>query len=1609
MPFTDIVGVYDQPGRTQPSHLAALSMLHTTHVRNGMVRSVVHFAPRPMAPGSSQILPNIYLIGARPGEAALFENIIRHAHLQPRFRDLLHSIGVREDAGELPGLFINIAAFRLELSEGAIIGGQAQVDVRFDDNGNPFTVTGDEQFEITIRRPDGITKARRRALLARTIIHEIFHHAMLHDNPSTPTDLAGLRSLLARDEARVRQDALDEQVYGPADQTLRDLQPHLGFSRGAMESMLRDERAAYFQERWFYHQRAMWQYYETHVAGGQVLLQPEDYRLFVARGVLRRKSPGSDYTNDPDDYAINPEFRARLDRAAASDAAREAAYQRALGELQGVLAPYGVNISVYDNMEREDGSAMSIAQRAAMAASDLAAIRRLEKWGDLGASLGSTVGAYLGGPKLLNQLVLSPVLATFGDNLLELAANGRLTQTLPSGAIRSILADVDVELLNNIKGAGIGALSSFLVAEFVHILDLDGPISEGVTTLGTTVVKQVIGNIVAIAGGADINVFANIANPTALVSAGASFLGSKLADEIVTFESIGGQVGSALGAALGGWQAAKLLAVGINPGSIAAAIAVVVAAKIFGGAIGSLFGGIPRSGADVIWDGGSRIFDVGNTYARKGGSKSTAESMASSVAQFLNAVLTSSGAVLENAENVQTGNYGQRGKEIVYRPYSTTDKSAIVARFTGESAGERAIAYGLYHALTDTDFRLVGGDIFIKRAFYNSLSLFNGPEDVDLSALAADLSIGGDYSTYFRNPEFINGVIAAETNSSYAAGWMITIARADELQLGRRAASDWFGGFQSVLFAPFGGNAANVTFALSALPAEGRVYILSDGEGRYDGHLGDSINPAHQTHIAGTAGADLIHLDHYATRGDGTKVLGGVARLGNAAGFSINGANNAVGPIDIEAGAAIDAGAGDDIVHASFLGDNIRGEEGNDTLYGGRLDDWLLGGEGNDVLHAGGKPVDIDNDGDLDTPLGGDGNYLDGGDGNDTIHGREGSDWLEGGDGTDVIEGGGGDDILAGGAGASDQLKGGHGDDQYLVRLGDGADEAEETASGAPVVAGGATGDPVRDRMAMLASTPSRRNWLGKTFERAAAAKANAAAAAGAALVVAAPDAGGEDAVVFGHGISMGDIRLKREKLNGVDSPHLLIEVMTTDADGAPVTTGTQLLLRNWFTSSFSRVEWLKFADGDEVRIGHVQNFVIGTSGNDVLTGTNQSDFAWGGNGDDEIHLYDGDDIGNGGPGDDAVWGDGDKDLLIGGRGNDRLYGGDASDALTGDDGDDELRGENGDDVLAGGRGNDTIWGGAGIDTIKFGRGDGHDVVVVHAAAAPQAESAWTDAWRANNWLIALPTDPEAYDDFWSNSFRWRTDSSGARVLQVAASAGAAPLSASDTIEFDIGIDIQDVQLIRRGAELTLAISHENDGAMGTAADTITIRNWYQSADAADWSSSRPIARFAFYQTGILEAATGSWTLIAGSEAADAALTGTRAGTGSPAAAATTWSMAGRPRISSPAMRASTSFAGAQATTCSTAARGTTCWSAAPAGMCLPAARAATPRRTRNRRPASQPALVTPRSTAVTPEATATGKSRTDRQRPQRSPHRRHRRERTARRRRPRRAARRRG
>jgi Ca2+-binding RTX toxin-like protein/pimeloyl-ACP methyl ester carboxylesterase len=114
---------------------------------------------------------------------------------------------------------------------------------------------------------------------------------------------------------------------------------------------------------------------------------------------------------------------------------------------------------------------------------------------------------------------------------------------------------------------------------------------------------------------------------------------------------------------------------------------------------------------------------------------------------------------------------------------------------------------------------------------------------------------------------------------------------------------------------------------------------------------------------------------------------------------------------------------------------------------------------------------------------------------------------------------------------------------------------------------------------------------------------------------------------------------------------------------------------------------------------------LVGTDGDDNLTGTAGPDVIVALGGDDTVYGLGGDDTICLGDGDDKAWGNAGADTILGEAGNDDLYGNEDGDALWGGDGNDMVFGSEGDDALNGGAGHDRIYGKEGKDVIDAGSG----------------------------------------------------------------------------------------------------------------------------------------------------------------------------------------------------------------------------------------------------------------------------------------------------------------
>ena len=378
-----------------------------------------------------------------------------------------------------------------------------------------------------------------------------------------------------------------------------------------------------------------------------------------------------------------------------------------------------------------------------------------------------------------------------------------------------------------------------------------------------------------------------------------------------------------------------------------------------------------------------------------------------------------------------------------YHQTTLTWSNGTPAEFTVD----QIIEFSVLDAIKLT--QIEGGDIFLKRAVQNS-------QAETIRDLAGELKIAEDYSRYLADRDAIDTLIAADPNSRFAAGWVITLLQAEELGITDWQASDFLGGIRGFL------HSVTVSFGIEADYRQVRVatetVTLADGSTREDLLVFATDDPAEEP---------IVRVDDFAAKTGFTTieaaVTGGTEVLGTKTKDFWQGADGITNVFtDHTAATVTDIGDNNhdiliggnlaDTIDAGDGWDYVRGHDGNDAIEGGRGDDLLFGDGGNDVI-----------DGDYVTDPGLSGTYvIQGADTNDGsrrvwfgvkpaepevstsphphIRQLAGDDEIYGGDGADVIRGNGGSDRLSGDAG-NDTLQGGEGDD-YLLG-GAGADSID--------------------------------------------------------------------------------------------------------------------------------------------------------------------------------------------------------------------------------------------------------------------------------------------------------------------------------------------------------------------------------------------------------------------------------------------------------------------------------------------------------------------------------------------------------------------------------------
>ena len=456
-----------------------------------------------------------------------------------------------------------------------------------------------------------------------------------------------------------------------------------------------------------------------------------------------------------------------------------------------------------------------------------------------------------------------------------------------------------------------------------------------------------------------------------------------------------------------------------------------------------------------------------------------------------------------------------------------------------------------------------------------------------------------------------------------------------------------------------------------------------------------------------------------------------------------------------------------DAGHTTII-ENATGSGGTDILIGNEQNNVLTGNAGGDLL------------------IGADGNdTLNGGSGNDELMGGDGNDSLLGGSGTDTLDGGSNNDTLIGGLDV-DSIRGGSGNDLIevvgfnfwdSVDGGSGTDTLDHSGSSYSgntlnFDIGVATGLAYNSGAATLASIEVYLDGAGSNTVYSDGSMTYMGN--GGDDIYYERTTGGTDIVDMSAGDDMLHIRntgLTGDTWNGGAGTDTVDFSVITYSSGTHIDLGAgnvggEILL------SFENV--IGSQGNDSITGSSSANVIDGQGGNDTITAVGSGNDIDGGAGDDLVYDTSGSaDTFEGGTGTDTLVSDtswldsvlfdmvtgertysattydlftGFENLTVGG-GADVIGDGNANHIIATDTGsyhDNEFDGGAGNDTLEGGIGNDTLLGGDGTDSILGGSGNdllsqgfgGPDETLNGGTGTDTAS--WSYSNLPDNWIIDL-------------------------------------------------------------------------------------------------------------------------------------------------------------------------------------------------------------------------------------------------------------------------------
>lgn len=459
----------------------------------------------------------------------------------------------------------------------------------------------------------------------------------------------------------------------------------------------------------------------------------------------------------------------------------------------------------------------------------------------------------------------------------------------------------------------------------------------------------------------------------------------------------------------------------------------------------------------------------------------------------------------------------------------------------------------------------------------------------------------------------------------------------------------------------------------------------------------------------------------------GTGNNGGNELIGNGAKVTLNGGSGNDILRDSGGAAVLNGGAGDDIYYVTNLGTVVNAGSGNNTVYTSVGSSGMFSFIYDVPAHI--QNLFIMGTASLSASLrNNDGGHL---------TGNSGINSLAGGSGNDTLDGGGNTHFDANAPiGSSDTLKGGEGDDTYIIdNLGVQITEGEQAGSGIDTVRASISYQLPTNVEQLVLTGSAAINGSGNSLNNVITGNAANNILTGGAGNDILDGGGGTDTAVFSGARANYTVRWD------ADSHRLLVsDLRTANGDG---------------TDQLINISKVQFSDGTKTAAELGSSGFYGSEGADLLTGTSSAEAIHGLGGNDTINGGGGADTLSGGSGDDTyiVTQSGAVIIENPGEGNDTLLASvgpnvvlpnnvenltlTGSSNLNGYGNNDAnlLKGNSGNNWLSGGAGNDTLDGGGGVDTLIGGNGD-DTYIVTDSNTTVREDSSGADAGNGIDTVI---------------------------------------------------------------------------------------------------------------------------------------------------------------------------------------------------------------------------------------------------------------------------------